>query len=94
MSPPLVYLMRVTSSIRVGASDDLDRALCGGVGRLGRNGCGVVHRQILKLPVVAELAAWSRGNMANYKVPRSFHIVTDLPRNASGKVLKTELRTG
>ena len=55
MSPPLVYLMRVTSSIRVGASDDLDRALCGGVGRLGRNGCGVVHRQILKLPVVAEL---------------------------------------
>lgn len=42
----------------------------------------------------AELAAWSRGNMANYKVPRSFHIVTDLPRNASGKVLKTELRTG
>jgi len=42
----------------------------------------------------AELAAWSRGNMANYKVPRSFHIVNDLPRNASGKVLKTELRIG
>jgi acyl-CoA synthetase (AMP-forming)/AMP-acid ligase II len=42
----------------------------------------------------AELAAWSRGTMANYKVPRSFHIVNDLPRNASGKVLKTELRIG
>lgn len=40
----------------------------------------------------AELVAWSRGNMANYKVPRSFHIVPELPRNASGKVLKTELR--
>ncbi len=40
----------------------------------------------------AEMAAWSRENMANYKVPRSFVFVDDVPRNASGKVLKTELR--
>ncbi len=40
----------------------------------------------------AELIAWSRENMANYKVPRSFAVVDDLPRNASGKVLKTALR--
>ncbi|MBU6393056.1 MAG: FadD3 family acyl-CoA ligase [Sphingomonadales bacterium] len=40
----------------------------------------------------ADLAAWSRANMANYKVPRRFVIVGDLPRNAAGKVLKTELR--
>jgi acyl-CoA synthetase (AMP-forming)/AMP-acid ligase II len=40
----------------------------------------------------AELIAWSRENMANYKVPRSFAFVEELPRNASGKVLKTELR--
>ena len=40
----------------------------------------------------AELIRWSRENMANYKVPRSFAFVEDLPRNASGKVLKTELR--
>ncbi|MGC1470047.1 MAG: AMP-binding protein, partial [Sphingorhabdus sp.] len=40
----------------------------------------------------ADLIEWSRGNMANYKVPRSFAFVEDLPRNASGKVLKTELR--
>jgi len=40
----------------------------------------------------AELAAWSRESMANYKVPRSFVFVDDVPRNASGKVLKTELR--
>ncbi len=40
----------------------------------------------------ADLIAWSRENMANYKVPRSFVLVEDLPRNASGKVLKTELR--
>ena len=40
----------------------------------------------------ADLLAWSRDNMANYKVPRSFVLVDDLPKNASGKVLKTELR--
>jgi HIP---CoA ligase len=40
-----------------------------------------------------ELLSWSRDNMANYKVPRSFAFVDDLPRNASGKVLKTELHT-
>ena len=39
-----------------------------------------------------DLIAWSRANMANYKVPRSFVIVADLPRNAAGKVLKTALR--
>ncbi|WP_408591330.1 FadD3 family acyl-CoA ligase [Novosphingobium sp.] len=39
-----------------------------------------------------ELAAWAKANMANYKVPRRFVIVDDLPRNAAGKVLKTELR--
>jgi len=40
----------------------------------------------------AQLIAWSRANMANYKVPRSFAFVSELPRNASGKVLKTTLR--
>lgn len=39
------------------------------------------------------LTTWARENMANYKVPRSFAFVEDLPRNASGKVLKTELRS-
>jgi acyl-CoA synthetase (AMP-forming)/AMP-acid ligase II len=39
-----------------------------------------------------ELLGWSRENMANYKVPRQFEIVSSLPLNASGKVLKTELR--
>jgi acyl-coenzyme A synthetase/AMP-(fatty) acid ligase len=30
--------------------------------------------------------------MANYKVPRHVELVDALPTNASGKVLKTELR--
>ncbi len=40
----------------------------------------------------AEIANWCRASMTNYKVPRSFAFVDDLPRNASGKVLKTALR--
>ena len=40
----------------------------------------------------AELIAWSRREMANYKVPREVEFVAELPRNASGKVLKGVLR--
>jgi len=39
-----------------------------------------------------EVIAWSRENMANFKVPRRVEICESLPRNATGKVLKTELR--
>ena len=41
---------------------------------------------------VEGLLAWSRENMANYKVPRRIEVVDALPSNASGKVLKFELR--
>jgi acyl-CoA synthetase (AMP-forming)/AMP-acid ligase II len=40
-----------------------------------------------------ELIAWCRERMANYKVPRAVHVVDALPLNASGKVLKFELRS-
>ncbi|MBM3514521.1 MAG: AMP-binding protein [Alphaproteobacteria bacterium] len=40
----------------------------------------------------AALIAWSRENMANYKVPKSVTFLNDLPRNAAGKVSKRELR--
>jgi acyl-CoA synthetase (AMP-forming)/AMP-acid ligase II len=38
------------------------------------------------------ILSWSRGVMANYKVPRGIVLVDALPVNASGKVLKRELR--
>jgi acyl-CoA synthetase (AMP-forming)/AMP-acid ligase II len=41
-----------------------------------------------------EVIAWARVQMANYKVPREVVTVDALPRNASGKVLKFELREG
>jgi HIP---CoA ligase len=40
----------------------------------------------------AELIAWCREQMANYKVPRSVEVVDALPLNATGKVLKYVLR--
>jgi acyl-CoA synthetase (AMP-forming)/AMP-acid ligase II len=43
-------------------------------------------------PDPAELIAWSRERMANYKVPRSVVLVGELPLNASGKVDKNVLR--
>ena len=39
-----------------------------------------------------ELLAWSRDAMANFKVPRYVEVIDALPLNASGKVLKYELR--
>jgi len=40
----------------------------------------------------AALIAYTRGRLASYKCPTSVRIVAALPRNASGKVLKTVLR--
>ncbi|MEY2423154.1 MAG: HIP---CoA ligase [Acidimicrobiaceae bacterium] len=40
----------------------------------------------------AELIAWCRERMANYKVPRYIEVVDALPLNASNKVLKFDLR--
>jgi acyl-CoA synthetase (AMP-forming)/AMP-acid ligase II len=39
-----------------------------------------------------EIVGWCREQMANYKAPRRVEIVDTLPLNATGKVLKFELR--
>jgi acyl-CoA synthetase (AMP-forming)/AMP-acid ligase II len=38
------------------------------------------------------LAAWARERLANYKVPGAVQLAEEFPVNASGKVLKRELR--
>ncbi|MCA0144295.1 long-chain-fatty-acid--CoA ligase [Blastococcus sp. LR1] len=43
-------------------------------------------------PTSEELGAWCRERLARYKNPREYSIVGALPRNPSGKVLKTSLR--
>ena len=39
-----------------------------------------------------ELIAFARERLAAHKVPKSVHFVDALPKNASGKLLKRELR--
>jgi long-chain acyl-CoA synthetase len=39
-----------------------------------------------------ELLAFLKGKLADYKVPRKVVFMATLPRNATGKVLKTALR--
>ncbi|CCG01997.1 long-chain-fatty-acid--CoA ligase [Blastococcus saxobsidens] len=43
-------------------------------------------------PTPEELAAYCREKLARYKNPREYSVVGALPRNPSGKVLKTALR--
>jgi acyl-CoA synthetase (AMP-forming)/AMP-acid ligase II len=65
-----------------------------GVGddRLGEVGMAfVIPRPGVRL-TSDEVVAWSRENMANFKVPRYVEIIGELPLNASGKVMKFELR--
>ena len=60
--------------------------------RLGEVGMAfVVARPGMRVEP-AEVVAWSRERMANYKVPRRVEVVEGLPTNATGKVRKVELR--
>jgi fatty-acyl-CoA synthase len=45
-------------------------------------------------PDEASLRTFCRERLAGYKVPRAFQTVTELPRNALGKIQKQELRDG
>jgi acyl-CoA synthetase (AMP-forming)/AMP-acid ligase II len=60
--------------------------------RLGEVGKAFVVRRPGSLLTADDLIAWSRREMANYKVPRGVEFVARLPRNAGGKVVKGELR--
>lgn len=39
----------------------------------------------------ADLTGWCEARLAGYKIPKRFHSVDELPRNAAGKVLKGSL---
>jgi acyl-CoA synthetase (AMP-forming)/AMP-acid ligase II len=60
--------------------------------RMGEVGMAYVIPRPGTTPDPAEIIAWCREQMANYKVPRRVEIVDALPLNPSGKVLKYELR--
>jgi acyl-CoA synthetase (AMP-forming)/AMP-acid ligase II len=65
--------------------------------RMGEVGCAYVVPSVLgaareATELARDILSWSRDAMANYKVPRSVVVLPALPVNASGKVLKRELR--
>jgi acyl-CoA synthetase (AMP-forming)/AMP-acid ligase II len=60
--------------------------------RMGEVGKAFVVRRPGADATEDELVAWCREHMANYKAPRSVEFLDALPLNASGKVLKFELR--
>jgi acyl-CoA synthetase (AMP-forming)/AMP-acid ligase II len=60
--------------------------------RLGEVGYAYVIATSGTVPDSAEIISWARDNMANFKAPKYVEVVDELPLNASGKVLKFELR--
>ncbi|MDQ0963321.1 acyl-CoA synthetase (AMP-forming)/AMP-acid ligase II [Streptomyces sp. B4I13] len=60
--------------------------------RLGEVGCAFVVPRPGADVTAEDVIAWARDHMANFKVPRRVRFVDHLPRNASQKVLKHELR--
>jgi len=61
--------------------------------RLGEVGMAFVVTAPGDAVTGADILAWCRDQMANYKVPRNIEIVDELPMNATGKVVKDELRS-
>jgi long-chain acyl-CoA synthetase len=73
-------------------------ALCAVVGvpdeRLGEEIKAFVVRRPAATVTETELIAWAREQFAGYKYPRHVEFRDTLPTNATGKILKRELRTG
>lgn len=59
--------------------------------RMGEVGCAYITLRTGTQMDEAEIIAWCRENMANYKVPRYIRFVDTLPVNASNKVQKNLL---
>ena len=61
------------------------------LGTVGRAYVLLLHNAAPR-PDAAELEAFCRTHLANFKVPREFVFVDEFPRNATGKILKSDLR--
>jgi len=62
--------------------------------RMGEVGRAYVVRAADATLTEDDVLAFARERLANFKVPRQVAFTDALPRNLSGKVLKTELRDG
>ena len=60
--------------------------------RAGRRDRGVRHAPAGAATDADELIAWCRERLAAYKYPRRVVIVPELPKSATGKILRARLR--
>lgn len=60
--------------------------------RLGEVGHAFIVRSPGSTLTEAEVIAWAKANLANYKVPRGVTFIDALPMNSTGKVVKFTLR--
>jgi acyl-CoA synthetase (AMP-forming)/AMP-acid ligase II len=60
--------------------------------RMGEVGMAYVVLRPGAATTEADVIAWARDQMANFKVPRAVRVVDALPLNATGKVMKDVLR--
>lgn len=60
--------------------------------RLGEVGHAFIVRSPGSSLTAAEVIAWSKANLANYKVPRGVTFLDALPMNSTGKVVKYALK--
>ena len=60
--------------------------------RLGEVGHAFIVRSAGSTLTEAEVIAWSKANLANYKIPRGVTFLETLPMNSTGKVVKFALR--
>ena len=65
----------------------MGRAFAAGLARGGPRAFVVTDSQVSE----DELKGWVKDNLARYKVPRDIVFLDELPRNATGKVLKRDL---
>jgi len=69
---------------------------CGVIGtpdsRWGEVGRAVVVLRAGESVSEADILGFLEGRLARYKIPKSVHFATGLPRTATGKILKKQLR--
>ena len=58
----------------------------------GEVGCAAVTLAEGSSVTADDIAAWAGERLARYKIPRSFVVLDEIPRNATGKIRKDRLR--
>ena len=61
--------------------------------RMGEVGKAFIVKEAGSSLTEADVVTWCKANISNYKVPKKVQFLDAMPLNATGKVLKTELRT-